>query len=53
MVFTFKRDQKSIHTSTKIEIQVGPELTDWPTTYSVPDVAPPRSHRRQERPFRI
>jgi autotransporter-associated beta strand protein len=39
MLFTFKRDQKSIHASTHIEIQVGPELTEWPTTYAVADVA--------------
>ena len=39
MLFTFKRHQKSIQTSTNIEIQVGPELTEWSTTYAVPDVA--------------
>jgi len=39
MLFTFKRDQKSIHASTHIEIQVGPDLIEWPATYDVPDVA--------------
>jgi len=36
MLFTFKRHQKSIDASTHIEIQVGPDLTDWPVTYAVP-----------------
>jgi autotransporter-associated beta strand protein len=35
MLFTFKRDQKSIQPSSPIEIEVSPDLTDWSTRYPV------------------
>ena len=37
MTFTFVRDQASIDASTVVTIEVGTDLVDWSTTYSVPD----------------
>jgi hypothetical protein len=37
MVFTFKRDQKSIDGSTTAIIELGTTLGAWPDTYPVPD----------------
>ena len=39
VIFTFKRDQKSIDGTTTVGIEVGTNLTDWPLSYPVPDGA--------------
>ncbi|MCP5532120.1 MAG: autotransporter-associated beta strand repeat-containing protein [Akkermansiaceae bacterium] len=39
MLFTFERDQASIDGSTTVEIEVSLDLTDWSTSYAVPDDA--------------
>jgi autotransporter-associated beta strand protein len=39
MLFTFKRDQKSIGGTTILRIDTSPDLLDWTTGYAVPDGA--------------
>ena len=39
MLFTFKRDQKSIGGTTALSIDTSPDLLDWTTGYAVPDSA--------------
>ncbi len=39
LLFTFKRDQKSIDGSTSLTIETSSDINNWTTTYSVPDGA--------------
>lgn len=41
MIFSFKRDQASIDGTTVVSVEVGTDLTNWPSPspYAVPDVA--------------
>jgi fibronectin-binding autotransporter adhesin len=39
ILFTFKRDQKSIGATTVLRIETSPDLLDWTTSYAVPDNA--------------